>query len=78
MYIGQTNNLERRLREHKSKSGRGSKYVRSFENAELVYTEEQPTRGDAMGREAELRRWTKAKKEKLVMRSAIDSGSSPE
>ena len=66
LYVGQTNNLERRLKEHKSKTGRSAKYVRCFESAELVYAEEQPTRGEAMRRERELRTWTKEKKERLV------------
>jgi len=66
LYIGQTNNLERRVREHQSKTCRSAKYVRCFDNVELVYTEEQPTRGEAMRRERELKRWTKEKKEMLV------------
>lgn len=66
LYTGQTNNLVRRLREHQNKSGRGSKYVRSFESSEVVYVEELPTRSEAMKREAEIRRWTKKKKERLI------------
>jgi len=67
LYIGQTNNLERRLKEHKSKTGRSAKYVRCFDCVELVYTEEMPTRGEAMRRERELRTWTKVKKESLIL-----------
>ena len=66
LYTGQTNNLERRLLEHKSKTKKSAKYIRCFESAELVYTEEYETRGDAMRREIELKKWTKSKKEKLV------------
>lgn len=66
LYTGQTNNLERRLRDHESKTGRSAKYVRCFDSVELVYSEEQPTRGDAMRRERELRTWTKAKKERFI------------
>lgn len=66
LYIGQTNNLERRLKEHKDKTKKSAKYVRCFESVELVYFEEQPTRGDAIRREMELRTWTKKKKERLV------------
>ncbi|KKT39507.1 MAG: hypothetical protein UW29_C0013G0023 [Candidatus Collierbacteria bacterium GW2011_GWC2_44_13] len=66
LYVGQTNNLERRLREHEGKTSKSAKYIRCFESAKLVYSEEQPTRGEAMRRERELRTWTKEKKEKLV------------
>lgn len=66
LYIGQTNNLTKRLLEHKSKSSRSAKYTRSFENLELVYSEEYSTRKEAMRREFQLKKWTKAKKEALV------------
>ncbi len=66
LYIGQTNNLVRRLREHQGKTSRSARYIRCFESAELVYSEEQSSRGDALRRERELRKWTKEKKEKLV------------
>ena len=72
LYIGQTNNLERRLKEHKSKTRRSARYVRCFESADLVYSEEQPTRGEAMRRERELRTWTKEKKEKLIVQRNLD------
>lgn len=40
--------------------------MRCFENAVLVYSEEQPTRQEAMKREREIRTWKKEKKERLV------------
>lgn len=66
LYVGQTNNLERRLKEHKSKTRKSAKYIRCFDSCELVYKEEYVTRGDAMRREIELKKFTKLKKEKLV------------
>lgn len=66
LYTGQTNNLERRLKEHQGKTTRSAKYIRCFESAEMVYSEEQASRGDALRREREIRKWTKQKKEKLV------------
>ena len=66
LYIGQTNNLEKRIKEHKSKSSRSAKYVRNFESCELVYSEPHLSRKSAMQREAELKKWSKAKKERLV------------
>lgn len=66
LYIGQTNNLDRRLKEHSDKSGKGSKYVRSFKSFELVYSESYTTRNEAMRREYQLKRLTKAEKEVLI------------
>lgn len=65
-YIGQTNNLEKRLKEHKNKSSKSAKYVRYFDSVSLVYKEEYLTRIEAMRRESQLKKWTKAKKEALV------------
>ncbi len=66
LYIGQTNNLQKRLKEHKNKSGRSAKYVRYFDSVELVYFEKYLTRSEAMQREAELKRWPKKKKEDII------------
>lgn len=71
LYIGQTNNLERRLKEHQSKSPKSARYVRCFESVELVYAEYQKTRADAMRRERELRKLTKTKKEELVAKKPV-------
>lgn len=66
LYIGQTNNLEKRLKEHKSKSSKSAKYVRKFTSVELVYSEDYSTRKEAMNREYQLKTWPKARKEALV------------
>lgn len=71
LYIGQTNNLEKRLKEHKSKTSRSAKYMKSFDSFELVYTEEYMTRKEVMQREWELKQWTKTKKEALVMHENV-------
>lgn len=66
LYIGQTNNLEKRLKEHQSKGSKSAKYTRSFDSCQLVYQEEYPTRLEAMRREYQLKKWTKLKKEALI------------
>lgn len=66
LYIGQTNNLEKRLQEHKSKTTKSAKYMKYFETFQLVYTESCETRKQAMQREWQLKKWTKAKKEALI------------
>lgn len=62
-YIGQTNNLERRIKEHLAKNSKSSRYVRYFESCELVYNESHNSRSNAMKREAQLKTWPRLKKE---------------
>ena len=66
LYIGQTNNLEKRLQEHRNKASKSAKYVRFFSSFELVYTEKFPTRHEVMKREWQLKQWSRAKKEALI------------
>lgn len=73
LYIGQTNNLERRIQEHKNKTSKSAKYIRYFPSFELVYSEKYPTRIKAIQREAQLKKWPKAKKEALI--ASINIGS---
>jgi len=67
LYIGQTNNLEKRLKEHKGKTSKSAKYMKYFASFELVYTEEYTTRKEALQREWQLKQWPKTKKEALVV-----------
>lgn len=71
LYTGQTNNLEKRLKEHKEKSPRSSKYTRSFDSVVLVYSEEHKTRTNAMKREAEIKKLSKKQKELLISKIKI-------
>ena len=66
LYIGQTNDLEKRLSEHKTKSPKSAKYMRYFDSFDLVYTEGHKTRSSAMKRETELKKLSRAKKEELI------------
>lgn len=72
LYIGQTNNLEKRLKEHKDKSSKSARYIRYFPSFGLVYSEMYPTRKEAMQRELQLKRWKKAKKEALIEGDLIE------
>lgn len=72
LYIGQTNNLEKRLREHKSKSKRSARYTRYFSSVSLIYSEEYQTRKEAMQREIELKKLTKVQKEELIKKQKIN------
>jgi putative endonuclease len=65
-YTGQTNNLEKRLKEHKNKTGRSAKYMRSFKSFELVYKETCLTLSQALKREIEIKKLSHRQKEKLI------------
>ena len=72
-YIGQTNNLERRLHEHQN--GR-SPYTRKHKFKKLLYSEKYNSRSEAMKREKFLktgkgREWLK---QKLAEQSAFLAG----
>ena len=66
LYLGQTNNLEKRIKEHQNKTTKSAKYIKYFDSCELVYSEEYKTRLEAMRREYQLKHWTRAKKEALI------------
>ena len=66
LYIGQTNNLEARIQQHASKTSKSAKYVRCFSSFTDVYTEEYPTRSEAMKREWQLKQWSRKKKDALI------------
>jgi len=59
LYTGQTNNLEKRMKEHKSKKLKVGKIRPQLRLIELVYSEKHKTRGEAMKREAYLKTWPK-------------------
>jgi ribonuclease HI len=59
-YIGSTNNLERRLKEHEQ--GRGSKFVRSWRPFEAVKTVSCKNAGEARSLEYHLKKLTRTRK----------------
>ena len=65
-YTGQTNNLEKRLKEHASKSRRSAKYLRRFDSFKLVYQEPQANLSKALKRENEIKRLSHVEKESLI------------
>jgi putative endonuclease len=58
--------LDPAARERAHNEGRGSKAVRGKLPLKIVYTEAFATKGEALRREAEIKRWPKARKESLV------------
>ncbi|MFC2133355.1 GIY-YIG nuclease family protein [Bacteroidota bacterium] len=64
MYIGITNNLERRICEHKNKMIDG--FTKKYNISKLVYYEETNDVRSAIEREKEIKKWRREKKNKLV------------
>jgi len=63
-YTGQTNDVERRLREHRN--GMGARYTRGRGPLTLRYVEECADRSSAMSREYEIKQMSRRQKEALV------------
>lgn len=68
LYIGQTNNLDQRLNDHRSKTSRAAKFSKENGKFTLVYSENYSTLFEAMRREKQLKGWTRSKKEALIKR----------
>ena len=64
MYIGITNNLERRLYEHRNKMITG--FTEKYNVNKLVYYEETGDVKAAIAREKEIKKWRREKKNNLV------------
>jgi len=63
-YIGYTTDLKNRIKEHNE--GSGGRNTRLKSPVELLYTEKFENKSDALKREAQIKRWTRAKKEALI------------
>lgn len=66
LYCGQTNNLERRIKEHNFNKSKSAKYLRGKIPVKLVYFEKYSSLQDAMKREWQVKKWTRSKKEALI------------
>ena len=67
LYTGYTNDLQKRVGVHNS--GRGAKYTKSRLPVRLVYSEEHESKSSALKREAEIKKLTRAQKEKLIQKA---------
>ena len=63
-YTGMTNDLERRIWEHKS--GEGSNFTSRYRVTDLLYYEEFSQVKEAISREKQLKRWGRRKKLDLI------------
>jgi len=64
MYIGVTNDLGRRVFEHRT--GKGSAFVKKYKVTRLVYAEEFEQVEEAIAREKQLKGWKRIRKNELV------------
>ena len=67
MYVGMTNNLERRVYEHKNKLVNG--FTKKYNVNKLVYFEESSDVNAVLSREKEIKKWRREKKDNLVLSS---------
>lgn len=66
LYIGQTSNLQNREKQQINKTEKAAKFIKDGDEFRLVYSEKYNTRLEVMGRERQLKGWTRAKKEALI------------
>ena len=64
MYVGVTNDLGRRVYEHRQ--GIGGAFTRRYNVNVLVYAEEHEFIDDAIAREKQIKGWSRTKKNSLV------------
>ena len=64
IYTGVTNNLERRIYEHKNKLVEG--FSKKYNLTKLVYFEQFTNVNDAISREKEIKNWRREKKNALI------------
>jgi putative endonuclease len=65
-YVGMTNNLQRRLREHFENRGNPKTFAGRYYCYKLLYWEEYPTALAAIEREKSIKKWSRKKKEALI------------
>lgn len=64
LYIGVTNNLERRIYQHKNKLIKG--FTEKYNVNKLVYFEQTSDIESAIAREKEIKKWRREKKNRLI------------
>ena len=66
LYCGITNNIEKRLKQHKGEIIGGAKYTRSHWPCKLVYKEKSASRSEALQREVVIKKMSKVEKQTLI------------
>ncbi len=68
-YVGFSNNVEKRIKVHQSNNG--ARYTKQNKPIKIVYVEGPLPQIDAVKRERQIKRWSKAKKEALILSDII-------
>ena len=66
-YVGNTQNIEKRIAEHRSKKYCG--YTSSRLPIDLIFIQIFPTKQEAFDAERKIKKWTRKKKEALIKMS---------
>ena len=69
LYIGFTENLERRLQEHIANKRTNSSFAGKYNCTDLIYYETYKYVNEAIAREKQLKRWSRVKKDNLILNS---------
>ena len=64
LYIGITDNPERRLKEHNTKQG--ASFTKNRDEFKIVFLENYDSLKEARSREIQIKKWRRGKKEKLI------------
>ncbi len=67
LYVGRTTDVERRYEEHRT--GKGARYTRAFPPTAIAWSEGGHSASSSARREAEIKRWSRSKKLRLVASS---------
>lgn len=65
LYTGATNDIDRRLKTHNS--GKGSKYVRAFGEAKVIWSQSFRMKKSAFKREAQIKKLSRQQKLNLIL-----------
>lgn len=69
LYIGFTDSLTRRLKQHYQNRGTQNSFAGKYHCTDLIYYEIYKYVNNAIAREKELKKWSRIKKEKLINES---------
>lgn len=71
LYTGITTDIKRRVNEHNSNNAKGARSLRGRRPVYLVYAESYETQSQARTREAEIKRWKRENKIKLINKGKL-------
>ena len=66
MYVGVTNNLKKRLHDHKNPEVNSKQFTHKYNCKYLIYYEHYQSIDIAIQREKQIKKWRREKKEQLI------------